>query len=76
MNTTEASVLTEPAVLALMRAEEARLRVEAERLWQKLKSIEEERKPLQDAYEAALQEWNEAQRLADSLAAVIKSKNA
>ncbi len=67
-------VLDEPGVLALMTAELTRQRVEAERLWQVLKGAEADKAPYQEAYDQALVEWNEAQRLAESLAACLKAK--
>ena len=74
MSTLNNAILTEPAVLALMRQEHARLELETEELWQKLKSAEEAMAPYKLEYEKVLNEWADMQRLTQSLAAILKAK--
>ncbi len=61
-------------ILTLLANEHAKARVEAEKLWQKLKIAEEAMKPYKDAYDLALAEWHTAKGLADSLAACLKAR--
>jgi len=68
------TVLNESAVIELMRQEHARASAKAEELWQRLKTIEEAMAPQKAAYNAALGEWSDANRLADALGALLKAK--
>ncbi len=68
------TILTEQAVIELMKTEHAKLRVEAEQLWQRLQIAQEEMYPYKVAYEAAHLEWGKAKNLADALARCIEAK--
>jgi len=68
------TVLNESAVIELMRQEHTRASAEAEELWERLKTIEEAMAPQKAAYEAALHEWSDANRMAAALGALLKAK--
>jgi len=68
------AVLTEPAVLELMRQEHARVSAVVDKLWQKLQEAEDAMQPYKERYEEILHHWSDAKRLQDSLASVIKAK--
>jgi hypothetical protein len=72
MNTPQ--ILTEPAVLALLRQEHTRLSAKTEELWQKLKVAKEEMAPYKLAHDKILNEWLDVHRLTESLAIIIKAK--
>lgn len=68
------AILTEPAVIEMMRAEQVRIEAQAEELWTRLKAAEESMKPYKEAYDKVLWEWSEAHRLSDSLKAILAAK--
>ena len=71
INTT---VLSESAVIDLVRREHARVSAVTSGLWQKLQEAEDEMQPYKERYQEILGQWSNAKRLQDSLAAVIKAK--
>jgi hypothetical protein len=68
------TVLNESAVIELMRQEQVKANAKAEELWQRLKTAEAAMAPAKAIYDKALCEWSDAQRIADSIATLLKAQ--